>query len=161
MSAIATEERPTVADVMTPHPICIGRGNAIRTAIELMRAGGFRRLPVVEGERLIGIVTESDLRRAANTPASVTEYWYDDPFILDHIPVAACMTPHPITVTPATPLTAAARILRDRKIGGLPVVAGGRLVGIITATDLLNYLIRCLETNETLRRQTAGVPALN
>ena len=55
------------------------------------------------------------------------------------------MTPHPITVAPQTPLVEAARLMRDRKIGGLPVMDGGELVGIVTETDLLDALIKLLE----------------
>jgi len=56
------------------------------------------------------------------------------------------MSINPITVTPRTPIIEAAKLMRSRKIGGLPVVDGDYLVGIVTETDLLNYLIRLLET---------------
>jgi CBS-domain-containing membrane protein len=58
-----------VADIMTPRPVTIAPQNAIGTAIALMRAGGFRRLPVVENGRLVGIVTAHDLQLVSNTPA--------------------------------------------------------------------------------------------
>ena len=63
---------------------------------------------------------------------------------MDHATVQACMTPDPFTVTPETPVLEAARMMRDRKIGGLPVLEGGHLVGIVTETDLLDALIRLL-----------------
>jgi acetoin utilization protein AcuB len=114
-----------------------------------MREGGFRRLPVVEDGRLIGIVTDRDLRRASNSPLVVRERWYDN-FLMDHIQVGACMTSEPITVAPRTLIVDAACILRDHKIGGLPVVDGHRLVGIVTETDLLNYLIDLLRGSREL-----------
>jgi acetoin utilization protein AcuB len=138
-----------VGEIMTRDPVTIGPSNCIRKAIALMREGGFRRLPVVEGGRLVGIVTDRDLRRAANSPLVVRERWYDN-FLMDHIQVGACMTANPITVSPQTLIVEAACLLRDHKIGGLPVVEGGRLVGIVTETDLLNYLIDLLQGKRPL-----------
>jgi acetoin utilization protein AcuB len=133
-----------VADIMTPNPLTVTPRNAIRTAVNLMREGGFRRLPVIDRGRLVGIVTDRDLRRASNSPFVVREQWYDN-FILDHIEVGSCMTPNPLTTEPDAPVIQAARLMRDNKIGGLPVVADGQLVGIVTETDLLDFLIALLE----------------
>ncbi len=133
-----------VADIMTPNPVTVTPRNAIRTAINLMREGGFRRLPVVDRGRLVGIITDRDLRRAANSPYVVREKWYDN-FVLDHIEVGTCMTSDPVTVSPDDTVSQAARLIRDRKVGGLPVVADGQLVGIVTETDLLDFLIELLE----------------
>jgi acetoin utilization protein AcuB len=109
-----------------------------------MREGGCRRLPVVDRGRLVGIITDRDLRRAANSPFVVREQWYDN-FILDHIEVGSCMTPDPLTIEPTATIAEAARMMRNHKVGGLPVVAAGQLVGIITETDLLDALIELLE----------------
>jgi len=132
-----------VADIMKPNPVTVTPRNAIRTAINLMREGGYRRLPVVDRGRLVGIITDRDLRRAANSPFVVREQWYDN-FILDHIEVGSCMTPNPLTIEPTVPIADAARIMRNHKIGGLPVVTDGQLVGIVTETDLLDFLIELL-----------------
>lgn len=132
-----------VADIMTPNPVTVMPRNAIRTAINLMREGGYRRLPVVDRGRLVGIITDRDLRRAANSPFVVREQWYDN-FILDHIEVGSCMTPDPLTIEPSAPIADAVRSMRNHRIGGLPVVADGQLVGIITETDLLDFLIELL-----------------
>jgi acetoin utilization protein AcuB len=133
-----------VAEIMTANPVTITQRNAIRTAINLMREGGFRRLPVVDRGRLVGIITDRDLRRAANSPYVVREKWYDN-FVLDHIEVGACMTPDPLTIAPDASVVEAARVMREHKIGGLPVVQNGQLVGIITETDLMDFLIELLE----------------
>ena len=132
-----------VADIMTPNPVTVTPRNAIRTAINLMREGGYRRLPVVDRGRLVGIITDRDLRRAANSPFVVREQWYDN-FILDHIEVGSCMTPNPLTVEPSASIAEAARLMRNHKIGGLPVVADGQLAGIVTETDLLDFIIEIL-----------------
>jgi acetoin utilization protein AcuB len=135
---------PTVAQVMTRNPATIAPNDSIRIAIDRMRERGCRRLPVIENSKLIGIVSDRDLRRATNSPYVLRETWYDE-FMLDHIPVRACMSENPITVTPQTHLVDAAKLMRDRKFGGLPVIENDYLVGIITETDLLNYFIRMLE----------------
>jgi acetoin utilization protein AcuB len=134
-----------VADIMTRNPATVTPRNAIRTAINLMREGGYRRLPVIDRGRLVGIITDRDLRRAANSPFVVREQWYDN-FILDHIEVGSCMTPNPLTIEPVASIADAARLMRNHKIGGLPVVAEGQLVGIVTETDLLDFLIEVLAT---------------
>lgn len=137
------QAKRTVADIMTANPTTVTPRNAIRTAINLMREGGYRRLPVVDRGRLVGIITDRDLRRAANSPFVVREQWYDN-FILDHIEVGSCMTPNPLTIEPSAPIVEATRLMRNHKIGGLPVVADGQLVGIVTETDLLDFLIELL-----------------
>ncbi|MDE3090503.1 MAG: CBS domain-containing protein [Chloroflexota bacterium] len=137
-------DQPTVDQVMTRSPATISPNDSIRTAIDRMREKKCRRLPVLQNGKLVGIVSDRDLRRATNSPLVLRERWYDE-FLLDHIVVRACMTENPVTVSPRTPMADAAKIMRDRKFGGLPVVEGEYLVGIVTETDLLNYLIRVLE----------------
>jgi acetoin utilization protein AcuB len=136
-------EQSLVEHVMTRDPVTVAPNDSIRVAIERMRDHHCRRVPVLEKGMLVGIVTDRDLRRATNSPLVLRERWYDE-FMLDHIPVRACMTEKPITVTPHSLIVDAAKIMRDRKIGGLPVVDDEHLVGIITETDMLNYLITIL-----------------
>ncbi|MBI5035107.1 MAG: CBS domain-containing protein [Chloroflexi bacterium] len=136
---------PTVEQVMSRNPATVSSNDSIRVALDRMRERSCRRLPVVDSGALVGIVSDRDLRRATNSPYVMRERWYDD-FMLDHIPVRACMTPNPITISPRTSIAEAARLMLDRKIGGLPVLDEEHLVGIVTETDLLNYLIRTLES---------------
>ena len=137
---------PLVEQVMTREPAVVTPNDSIRTAIQRMRDRSCRRLPVVEDGKVVGIVSDRDLRRATNSPLVLRERWYDE-FMLDHVQVRACMTADPVTVSPLTPIVEAAKLMRDKKFVGLPVVADGRLVGIVTETDLLNYLIQTLETH--------------
>ena len=130
---------------MTRDPVTVAPNDSIGVALKCMLDRGCRRLPVVDQGKLVGIVSDRDLRRATNSPFVLRERWYDD-FLLEHILVRACMTPNPITITPRTSMLEAAKLMRDHKIGGLPVMEGERLVGIVTETDLLNYFIRTLET---------------
>lgn len=153
----------TVADVMTSDPVTAVPDDSLRLARDRMAEGNFRRLPVVQSGRLVGIITDRDLRRAMNSPFVLRERWYDD-LILDQVKVWGAMTANPITVMANAPLISAAQLMRDHRIGGLPVMESaksparttalpnstrvegdGRLIGIITETDLLNYLIKLLE----------------
>jgi acetoin utilization protein AcuB len=133
-----------VSQVMTGNPVTVHGNDPIRKAFDLMIEGQFRRLPVTEGGDLVGIVTDRDLRRATNSPLVLHETWYDE-YLLDHITVKACMTPDPITVTSQTPVEVAASIMCERQIGGVPVVDEDKLVGIITRTDLLKFLVKLLK----------------
>jgi len=114
-----------------------------------MRDGGFRRIPVLDEGSLVGILSERDLRMAMNSPVVVHERTQDD-FLLDSVRVGSCMTTEVITVTPEDTLLHAARLLKHYKIGGLPVLDQGNLVGILTESDLLAYLVECLETGALL-----------
>lgn len=133
-----------VRDVMTPKPITIGPQQSIGAALARMRRGNFRRLPVVENGKLVGIVTDRDLRLAMNSPYVLREGWYDT-YLMEHIEVRTCMTPNPVVVAPTCDLIEAVHLMRSQKFGGLPVVEDGALVGIVTETDLLDCLIRLLE----------------
>jgi len=132
-----------VREIMTRNPITVAPQDSLRRAIALMQEGGFRRLPVVEEQRLVGIVTDRDIRLASNSPIILREKWQDE-YLLDN-KVEVCMTPDPIIVTPDTGIEKAAGLMRDRKVGGLPVMQGDKLVGIVTETDVLNYFIHLLE----------------
>ncbi|MEA3336220.1 MAG: CBS domain-containing protein [Chloroflexota bacterium] len=133
-----------VGDVMTSPAVSITPDASIGEAFSLTRDGGFRRLPVVQEGQLLGIVTDRDLRQAMDSPLVLREKRYSD-YILDAVKVKSCMTPDPATVTSSTSLLVAARMMRQLKIGGMPVLDGDELVGIITTTNLLDFLIVLLE----------------
>jgi acetoin utilization protein AcuB len=111
-----------VRDFMTRNPVCIAPGDSLARADVIMKAGGFRRLPVVKRGRLFGILSEYDLRSHLDSLCSVR--------------VATAMTPVPVTVSPSATLEHAAALLKRFQIGALPVVDRESLVGIITAGDM-------------------------
>lgn len=124
-----------VAQWMTKNPVTISPKESLVLARMIMRQRGVRRLPVVEGERLVGIVTDRDVREAwasdANTLAA-----QELQYVLEKIPVRDVMTAPATTVAPETPLEEAVTLMREKKIGGLPVEEGDRLVGILSETDV-------------------------
>ena len=138
------KDMPTkVRECMTKEVLTVKSDDPIRKVWELVEEKRLRRFPVLEGERLIGIVTDRDLRNATASSVVLTEKKYHD-FLLDTIKVETIMTPNPRTVSPDTSLREAAKIILNMKVGGLPVVEGERLVGIITETDLINAFISVL-----------------
>lgn len=132
-----------VRDCMTPDPRTVEPDATLDEALGLMRTLKVRHLPVVDGRRLVGIVTWTDLvgafpspgkgRRAANGTG-----------LLHNAQVKDVMTKDPLTVSPDTPVETAARTLRERKIGSLPVMERQMLVGIVTESDLFDALVLLL-----------------
>jgi CBS domain-containing protein len=111
-----------IRECMTKDPVTIGPGDTLARADAKMKTGGFRRLPVVQDGELIGILSEYNLRRFGHAP--------------DSTPVVAAMTPNPVTISPSATLEHAVALLKAKAIGRLPVVKHGRLIGIVTASDL-------------------------
>ncbi len=136
-----------VKDIMTEKLVTIEPDEPIIQAIKAMDEGGLRRLPVLKAGHLIGIITDRDIRKALNSPMVFHEKTYDD-YLLREIRVGSCMTREPLTVSPQADIVDAAALMEQEKIGRLPVMNGNRLVGIITVSDLVDYLIRILKEAE-------------
>lgn len=112
----------------------------IMEAAELMRREGIRRLPVVHNGKLVGIVAQGDIQEASPSDATSLSVWELN-YLLAQITVGEIMTREVITVPPETPVEEAAALMRERKVGGLPVVEDGKLVGIITESDIFEAMI--------------------
>ena len=119
-----------VSQFMTKNPHCIARGVPLHEAHRLMRARHVRHLPVLDEQRLVGIVSERDLY-LLETLRSV------DP---GKEPVCEAMTEHPFTVTPDTPLRTVLEEMRRKKYGSAVVVENNAVVGIFTRSDALRAL---------------------
>ena len=132
-----------VRDRMTTDVITVKASEPIRRAWGLVIDKKLRRFPVVEGDTLVGIVTDRDLRDATASSVVLIEKQYHD-FLLDTVLVESIMTTNPRTVTPDVSLKEAAKLILEMKVGGLPVVEEDRLAGIITETDLISALIEVL-----------------
>src|SRR5215216_4814762 len=129
-----------IADWMSSPPIVVVATVTLADAQHMMEQLHVRRLPVVRSGQLIGIVTWGDLR-AAWPSAATTLSAYEWRELLEKATVGECMSRDPATVTPDTPVREAAQLMLAHKIGGLPVVADGELVGMITESDLMRLLI--------------------
>ncbi|MEW6183255.1 MAG: CBS and ACT domain-containing protein [Bacillota bacterium] len=130
-----------VRDCMTANPITISKDTQIFQALEIVRNQNIRHLPVVKDGKLIGLVTERGLLRVSPSPATTLSV-YELNYILTKITVAEALIKNPIVVAPDLPIEEAALLMRERKVGCLPVVEGNKLVGIITQTDMVETLVR-------------------
>ncbi len=146
-----------VAERMTHTPITITPDVSVPDALRLMRDKKIRRLPVLDAHgALVGIVSDKDLLLVAPSPATTLAIW-EITDLLSKLKIEKVMTRNVITVAEDTPLEEAARIMADHKIGGLPVMRAGRLVGIITETDLFKAFLQMLGGRRPGVRVTAVV----
>jgi len=147
-----------VGDRMTKRPITATEDTSIESALELMHSEHIRRLPVVDKRgQLVGIVSELDLLKVSPSPATSLSI-YEIPYLLSKIKMQDVMTKDVITVTESTTLEEAARVMADNKIGGLPVVRDGKLVGIITETDVFKIFLELFGAREESVRLSMLVP---
>jgi acetoin utilization protein AcuB len=137
---------------MHKDPITIKKDDTLRLAHDLLRDKSIRSLPVVDGKKLVGIVSDRDVRQAWASPATsleVRELYY----LLEKVKVEEIMTKDVITVTPDTTIEETAKIIHDKKIHGLPVLdSKNELVGIITETDILEVLLEVMGMGEESSR---------
>lgn len=129
-----------VRDRMTATVITIGPKTTIFDALALMKARRIRRLPVLSGRRLVGLVTWTDLMRASPSPVTSLSVW-EIPYLLMKARVSQVMTRDLVTIAPGATIEEAAVLMRRHKIGGLPVVDDAQLIGIITESDLFDAFI--------------------
>jgi len=130
-----------VKERMSRHPITISPDVSLHDALRIMNQEKVRRLPVLDKKgKLVGIVLEKDLLYASPSPATSLSV-YELNYLVSKITVEELMSREVITVEEDCPLEEAARIILEKKIGGLPVVADGKLAGVITVVDILTAFI--------------------
>lgn len=134
-----------VKDRMSTNVVTISLDGSINEAFRLMKERNIRRLPVMEKERLVGIITLSDLNKAAPSQATTLSI-FELNYLLAKTRVKDIFSPEKElhTVGPEDYIEVAAKLMLDQQVSGLPVVDDGRLVGIITETDLFRALIDIL-----------------
>ena len=141
----------TVGDWMTRDIVTISPEATVLEAYRHMTQNRIRRLPVLDGRALVGIVTMSDICRVK--PCS-TQSPYNTPEVnryLNQINVKAIMTSQPVTITPSTTITQAAGIMLKRRISGLPVLDDAYdLVGIITESDIFRVIVQNWRSGQNL-----------
>lgn len=130
-----------VSDLMTTSPITVGPETPVLDARQLMIDKCFRHVLITEGPKLLGIVTDRDIRLNLPSPATSLSVWEIN-YLLAQLTVASVMTESLVTVSPRQDTREAALLMLDHKIGALPVVDGGQLMGIITETDLLRAYVK-------------------
>ena len=146
-----------VKNYMTVDPVTVSPEDNFHQAMHILRKRGVRHLPVMEKERLVGIVVEKDLLSNQPSPATTLSL-YEIYSLLETLRVRQMMSRPVITVDGDCPLEEAARIMVEHKISCLPVMDGETLVGIITETDVFKALVEVLGGKEESLRFTLRMP---
>ena len=128
-----------VRELMTAKPITVDPQTPMLQARQRMAEERIRHLVVVDGARVVGIVTDRDIRLNLPSPATSLSVWELN-YLLAQLTVGGVMSATVIVVDPERPVAEAARIMMDHKIGALPVVDEGRLVGILTESDFVRAM---------------------
>jgi CBS domain-containing protein len=134
---------------MSEKVITITPQTTLPEAQQIMFEDKIRRLPVMKSGKLVGIVTLGDIREAKPSDATTLSI-YELNYLMDRLTAKDFMTPNPITIAPDATVAEAARLMVEHKIGGLPVVDQGKLIGIITETDLCRVLMSQPKTVESV-----------
>jgi len=130
-----------VKNWMSKNVITIDVDDSMQNAIKLLKENKIRMLPVLKKGKLVGIVTDRDLKRASASDATTLDI-HELLYLISKIKVKDVMTQDPITVPPDFTVEETAEVLLDNRISGVPVVdQGGNVVGTITQTDLFRVLI--------------------
>jgi acetoin utilization protein AcuB len=134
-----------VKEWMTPEPKTVNEDDPVKAAVNLVVENRIRHLPVVRGDALVGIISDRDLKRAMpSIVAGATAEEYQT--FMEETPVEQAMTANPIACAPDTDLVDLVREFCQKKVGAIPVVADGRLVGIVTQTDMMEAFLTVLES---------------
>ncbi len=147
-----------VQNWMTRNPTTIQADTPFLEARLTLKEKRIRHLPVLDRGRLIGVVTERDLKEAAPSGATTLDV-YEMNYLLTKMKIRDLIKQDPVTIKPENSVEKAALLMRDHKIGCLPVVDdAGTLVGLITETDLLGVMVEILGYNEKGTRIAFEVP---
>jgi acetoin utilization protein AcuB len=127
--------------------VTVSKDDPMTLAKKILKENKIRHLPVVDGKKLIGLVTNMDIRKAEASPATSLEV-RELNYLLDRIKVSEIMTRKVITISPEHSVEDAATILQEKKIGCLPVVENGNLVGMLTENDVMQFVIEVMGMEE-------------
>jgi acetoin utilization protein AcuB len=141
-----TKKPIPVSDWMTEEVLAVETFDSIAVARQLIAKHRVNQLPVLDNDSLVGIVTDRDIRDAYPTSLMIHRAEEIDRFA-DKVTVEAVMTHDVFIVRPETPLMTAVGLLRRHRIGSLPVVKNKKLVGIITRSDILDFVLRGEKNN--------------
>lgn len=149
-----------VKNRMTKNPYTIPSSTTIADAVALFREKGFRRFPVVDNGKLVGILTKEDIQTVSPTKATSLSI-FEVNYFLSKITIKEAMTKKVITIEADNLLEEAAVKMRENKISTLPVMENGKLVGIITESDIFEAFIDLLgfrEKGSRITIETKDVP---
>lgn len=129
-----------VRDIMMKGPVTLEANDVLDLADDVMNLGRIRHIPIVEGERVVGVVSQRDLFYSALVKALGFKQ-REQKDLMRTLRVREVMSKPVITIPPDATAKEAARLMAEKKIGCLPVVEGEELVGLVTETDILRYVV--------------------
>ena len=130
-----------VRDWMTENVITLNENDSVIKAMQLFKEHQIRRIPVVNGDKLVGIITDRDVK-SITPPKGFSMDMYETYYIMSNLKIKDVMTTNPITVHPDDDIEKAAILMLENKISGLPVVdENEKVIGVITQTDIFNAFI--------------------
>jgi acetoin utilization protein AcuB len=142
------------------HPVVsVSPETPIHDVLIMFKKEHIRRAPVVKDGKMVGIVSERDLLNASPSPVTSLSVWEMN-YMLSKVTVKQVMSRKIKTVDIGTPIEEAARIMADSKIGGLPVMQNGKVVGIITETDLFKVFLELMGARTKALRVTVLIDDL-
>lgn len=129
-----------ISSIMTKEVVTLSLEDSLYAAEKRMKVNQIRHMPVVQGEKLLGLISLSDLQRVSFIDAYGREGTEDTP-VYNMLGIKDLMIKNPLTATPKTTILEVSKLLASKEFHSLPVVEENKLVGIITTTDLLHYFI--------------------
>ena len=145
-----------VREWMTSDVVTITPDTTLPEAHRLMTDKAIRRLPVIKNGNLVGIVTHGDIRGAEPSGATSLSIWELN-YLLAKLKIEKIMIRHPITISEDATISVAAQVMLDNKISGLPVVSRtGKVVGIITESDIFRLVVRAWSEVQPSQREWQG-----
>jgi acetoin utilization protein AcuB len=130
------------------HPvISVTPETPVHDALAMFKKEHIRRAPVIKNGKLLGIVTENDLLNASPSPATTLSVWELN-YLISKVTVKQVMNKKVKSIDVDTPIEEAARLMADSKIGGMPVTRAGKIVGMITETDLFKVFLELMGARE-------------
>jgi acetoin utilization protein AcuB len=145
-----------VGERMSRPVIAVSPDESINDVLAMFRKEHIRRAPVIKEGKLVGIISERDLLNASPSSATTLSVWEMN-YLISKVRVKDVMTRKVITVDKDTPIEEAARIMADKKIGGMPVTSADKVVGVITETDLFKVLLELMGARQKATRVTATI----
>jgi len=128
-----------VSEIMMGSPVTLKPDDTLNLANDVISLGRIRHIPVVEDGRVVGVISDHDLMGAAASELFGLRQ-KNKSALLKAIPIKNVMKKRVVTVPPDAPIKDAAHLLKEKKIGCLPVISAGTLVGLVTVSDVLRYL---------------------
>jgi acetoin utilization protein AcuB len=145
-----------VGERMSRPVISVSPDSPINDVLAMFRKEHIRRAPVMKDGKLLGLVTENDLLNASPSTVTTLSVW-EMHYLISKVKIKDVMSKKVISVNTDTPIEEAARIMADKKIGGVPVLNEGKVVGMITETDLFKIFLELMGARQKALRVTATI----